>query len=259
MNALLPCLVSLLLAAGGETAPRVEIQAGEARQGVAVDADHVYAIDNTTIGKYDKFTGERVALWTAGPDTPLKHLNSGIVRDGQLICAHSNYPELPMASSIEIWDAAKLEHIASHSLGVLYGSLTWLDWFGGHWWAGFAHYAGRGGEPGKGTEYTVVVKMDQEFRPLRSYLLPREVLERLAPASASGGAWTADGRLLISGHDRPELYMLGLPRAGSTLRLIKTVPFPNEGQAIAVDHTGAGLIYGIVRKTRTIVSALIPE
>jgi hypothetical protein len=235
--------------------PLRDISAPEARQGVAVDAAHVYAIDNTTIGKYNKFTGERVALWEAGEDTPLKHLNSGIVRDGQLICAHSNYGELPMASSVEIWDAETLRHIDTHSFGVLYGSLTWLDWHENAWWACFAHYEGKGGEPGKGPEHTVVVRMDEDWRPLESWLLPATVVERLAPHSASGGTWGTDGRLYITGHDRPELYVLALPAAGSVLRHVGTVPFPNEGQAIAADRTGSGLMYGITRKTRRIVAA----
>jgi len=35
-------------------------KAAEARQAVAVDAHHFYAIDNRAIGKYDKRTGERI-------------------------------------------------------------------------------------------------------------------------------------------------------------------------------------------------------
>jgi len=246
-------LASTALAA--DRAPRLEIPAPEARQGVAVDAAHVYAIDNTTLGKYDKFTGERVAQWSADEDTPLKHLNSGIVRDGQLICAHSNYGELPMTSSVEFFDTETLAHAGSHSFGVLYGSLTWLDWHESAWWACFAHYEGKGGEPGKGPAHTVVVKMDEDWRTMASWVLPSTVLERVAPHSASGGTWGLDGRLYIAGHDLPELYVLELPKAGSTLEHVDTIPFPNAGQAIAVDRSGSGLFYGILRKTRTIVAA----
>ena len=251
----------LLLAATTSLAeirvPLQEIPAKEARQGVGVDANHVYAITNTAIGKYDKFTGERVAYWEAGKDTPLKHMNSGIVHDGKLICAHSNYGELPMTSSVEIFDTATLAHAGTHSFGVLYGSLTWLDRHQGFWWACFAHYANKAGEPGKGPEHTIVVKLNDAWQPLESWLLPPEVLERMAPYSASGGTWGLDGRLYLSGHDRPELYVLKLPETGSTLRYVETVPFPNAGQAIAVDRTGSGLFYGIVRETRTIVAAPI--
>jgi hypothetical protein len=38
-------------------------KADEAHQGVAVDAEHFYAITNAAIGKYRKDTGERVGGW----------------------------------------------------------------------------------------------------------------------------------------------------------------------------------------------------
>ncbi len=261
MSALRHCawiLVVASLAVGANVfgqEPLREFAATEARQGVAVDATHVYAIDNRNIGKYDKFTGARVASWVADEAYPLLHLNSGIVRDGKLICTHSNYGSLPMTSSVEIWDTATLAHVESHSFGVLYGSLTWLDWHEGFWWACFAHYEGKGGEPGKGPEHTVVVKMDETWHALESWVLPPEIIALLKPHSASGGALGPDGRLYITGHDRAELYAFELPKAGSVLRHMETVPFRNEGQAIAFDRSGTGLLYGIVRKTRTIVAA----
>lgn len=254
VRVLLPALFLLATVAFGQE-PMREFAAAEARQGVAVDAAHVYAIDNSTLGKYDKFTGVRVAGWEADEAHPLLHLNSGIVRDGKLICTHSNYGSLPMTSSVEVWDTATMTHVDSHSFGVLYGSLTWLDWNDGSWWACFAHYEGRGGEPGKGPEHTVVVKMDIAWRPLESWVLPPELIALLTPHSASGGSWGPDGRLYLSGHDRAELYAVELPKAGSVLRHVATVPFPNEGQAIAFDRSGTGLLYGILRKTRTIVAA----
>lgn len=253
-------LASLALGAHvfGQEPPRA-FTAAEARQGVAVDGTYVYAIDNHSIGKYDKFTGVRVAGWEADEARPLLHLNSGLVRDGKLICTHSNYGSLPMTSSVEIWDTATLTHIESHSFGVLYGSLTWLDWHEGFWWACFAHYEGKGGEPGKGPEHTVVVKMDETWHALESWVLPPEIIALLRPHSASGGSWGPDGRLYITGHDRPELYAMELPQAGSVLRYVETIPFPNEGQAIAFDRSGTELLYGIVRKTRTIVAAPLAE
>ena len=48
---------SLLAAIAACANPAIEdMPAPEARQGVAVDADAVYAIDSRTIGKYDKRT-----------------------------------------------------------------------------------------------------------------------------------------------------------------------------------------------------------
>ena len=58
--------------------------AREAGQAVAVDDGHFYAIANSIIVKYDRETGERVATWKSDKERPLRHLNSGIVRDGKL-------------------------------------------------------------------------------------------------------------------------------------------------------------------------------
>ena len=90
----------------------------EATQGVAVDENFFYAISNRRIGKYDKHTGQRVGGWEGEPTGPIIHLDSGIVRDGLLSCAHSNYPGVPMVSSVEVFDTETLEHVGSHSFGI---------------------------------------------------------------------------------------------------------------------------------------------
>src|SRR5699024_554558 len=117
----------------------LSFSASAARQAVAVDNEYFYAIDNRTIEKYDKSSGQLVQVWT---DTSgfIQHLNSGVIYDGKLYCAHSNYPKLPMKSSIEIFDVRNLEHIGSHSFGIDVGSATWLDIYEGHWYVAFAHY-----------------------------------------------------------------------------------------------------------------------
>ena len=102
----------------------------EANQGVGVDANYFYAVDNTTIGKYDKKTGKLVKKWEEKKDGPIEHLDSALLMDGKIYCAHSNYPKWPMTSSLEIFDAETLEHIGSHSFGIQWGSLTWVDWNG---------------------------------------------------------------------------------------------------------------------------------
>jgi len=99
----------------------------EARQAVAVDRYHFYAINNTVIASYERTTGRLRQRWEASDGVPLRHLNSGIVRNGCLYCAHSNYPQFPESSSIEIWDTATLNHVDSYSFGITDGSLTWID------------------------------------------------------------------------------------------------------------------------------------
>lgn len=116
------------------------LKAAEANQGVAVNAQHFYAITNHAIGKYRKDNGERVSAWDGGKEGRFKHLNAGVVLDGRLYCAHSNFPSLPEQSSIEIWDTQTLQHVESHCFESPPGSLTWVDRRDGAWFACFAHY-----------------------------------------------------------------------------------------------------------------------
>lgn len=87
----------------------------EANQGIAVDAEHFYAVDNRAIAKYDKRTGKRVDTCAGAEDGPIIHLDSGVVLDGLLYAAHSNYPESPMTSSVEIFDVETMAHVDTHS------------------------------------------------------------------------------------------------------------------------------------------------
>jgi len=113
----------------------------DARQGVAVDAHHFYAVNNFRITKHDKKSGKPLLQWDGGPESaePLIHLNSGMVLDGKLYAAHSNYPIWPMTSSLEIWDTETMKHIETHGFGVLLGSFAWIDRFENSWWGAFAN------------------------------------------------------------------------------------------------------------------------
>jgi hypothetical protein len=133
--------------------------APEARQGAAADARHVYVVSNSTVAKYDKATGGRVAVWNGDPKQ-VPHINACTRIDRRLVCANSNYPQVPQTSSVEMLDAASLRHVRSVALGPGVGSLTWVDRKDGAWWAGFANYDGRGGEPGRDHRFTTVVKFD---------------------------------------------------------------------------------------------------
>ncbi len=113
----------------------------DANQGVGVDRSHFYAVDNTSVTKHDRDTGEPLLQIAGAADGPLIHLDSGAVHRGRLYAAHSNYNASPMASSVEVFDARTLQHLESHSFGVDRGSLTWIDRApDGSWWAGFANY-----------------------------------------------------------------------------------------------------------------------
>lgn len=247
-----------LAAAVPQLTPALEIRrirAEEATQGVAADARFVYAIANDRIGKYDRSTGRKVAQWRGDPER-FRHMNSCTLAGSDLVCAASNYPEVPQASSIEWFDTRRMAHVRSRSLGPGRGSLTWLEWHDGSWWAGFANYDGRGGEPGRDHRYTALVRFDRDFRELGAWLFPVTVLERMAPYSASGGAWKGT-RLFVTGHDRKEVYVLGLPNAGSRLVHHATFVFPSPGQAIQWDKS-AGSLWSIDRGRRELVESRAP-
>ena len=233
-------------------------KAKEAQQGIAVDDHFVYVIGTREIGKYDRETGELVGYWKEREDGPIIHLNSGVILDGKLYCAHSNYPGIPMISSVEIWNAETLQHIRSQSFGIQWGSCAWIDRYNGFWWAAFAHYERFKSVTHKDNRWTTVVKFNNEWHALESWVFPEEVLEKLKPMSNSGGSWGPDGLLYCTGHDRPEVYVLQLPKAGSVLDLIDTVPINNAGQGIAWDRNSPVELYAIRREDRqVIVSKLI--
>jgi hypothetical protein len=234
------------------------LDAPEARQGVASDGTHAYAIDNSRIGKYALRGKTRVGAWEGEPAL-FPHMNACTLADRKLICAASNYPKVPMTSAIEIFDPAAMKHLTTISLGMGHGSLTWVSRKNGFWWAGFANYDGRGGEPGRDHRYTMVVKFDDQWREVGGYALPEAVLERMAPMSTSGGAWGDDGLLYVTGHDRPELYALRVPKAGSVLELVATIAIPFEGQAIDWDPKAKRLLWGISRKDRKAIAVSIPK
>lgn len=257
MSILLAPALLLALALPGATEVR-RVPSEDARQGAVSDGGHLYAINNAAISKLDPSSGRAIARWQGDPAL-FRHMNSCIALRGQLVCAASNYPDVPMASSIEWFDTRTMRHLASRSLGPGRGSLTWLDWHAGSWWACFAHYDGKGGEPGRDHRLTTLVRFDRAFVEQGAWLFPPDVLERMAPFSSSGGAWGADGRLYVTGHDRPELYVVALPEAGSVLRHVATIAIPTNGQAIAWDPKDKRLLWSIERKGRALVASRVPE
>jgi len=239
---------------------RETFDAPEARQGVAVDDNYIYVVGSQQIAKYNKKTHELVNKWVGEEDGPIKHLDSGVIIDGKLFCAHSNYPEVPMTSSIEIWDAETLEHIGNHSFGIHWGSCTWVDSFDGYWYAAFAHYKKWEHVTGKDSKWTTVVKFDDNWTELEAWIYPIEIVEKFGNMSNSGGSFGPDGLLYITGHDNPELYAMKFPEMGSILELVETLPIENTGQGIAWDRNNPNYIYCIQKKERKVmISELVTE
>lgn len=250
-----PSAQSVPPAGGWAYADIRRIPAPEARQGVAADGEFLYVISNHAIGKYRKDTGVRVAGWECPEGRPLTHLNAGIVHEGRLYCAHSNYPGVPNLSSVEIWDTATLQHVGSHSFGRADGSFTWLDRRNGRWIACFAHYTGKGAEPGRGAEWTRLVEFDDEWRQTGSWALPGDLLQKLAVHgfSVSGGAFGPGGFLYVTGHDDTALYVLAMPAAGPTLKWVATIPISAQGQAFSWDPRDPSLLYTISKAGREVI------
>ncbi|CAN0087599.1 unnamed protein product, partial [Chrysoparadoxa australica] len=226
----------------------------EARQSVAVYSDHFYVINNDNLIKYSKETGEQVKKWKDDSGT-LEHLNSGVIYDGLLYSVNTNYPESPMASSLEIFDTETLEHVGNHSFGILKGSATWVYKYQGDWFVAFAHYSNRASSEGKDNRWTTLVRFDQEWREKEGWIFPKEVIEEFGEMSNSGGIIRENGHIFITGHDEPMIFVLSFPKMGYTLKLLDQFSFPGEGQGIALERISEeeSRIYGIRRKESEIV------
>ena len=230
-----------------------------ANQGVAVDAEHFYGIGNYVVGKYVKATGQRVAEWVGPRGGPTIHLNGGIIQDGLLVTAHSNFPQLPMASSLEYFDPATVQPVKTLGLGIRLGSLTWAEKKDGFWWACFANYNDQGTTPGFDNRWTYLGKFDEHWQMVESWIFPPQIVAAWGKSSSSGGSWGDDGLLYVTGHDEQELYVLRLPKIGVALDYVTTISVPFEGQSWAWDRSDKRVIYGIIRRTGEVVVARVPE
>jgi hypothetical protein len=231
----------------------------EADQGVAVDGQFFYAVDNTVLAKYETSSGSFVTRWAGPPDGLIRHMNSCLADGGRLWCANSNYWEGPMGSSIEVFDSSALNHVESHSLGMRdEGSLTWLDRCCGGWIAGFAHYDSHGGVAFKDHSFSSVVTFDPEWRQTGGWLFPTSVVARMSPNAASGGAIGPDGLLYLLGHDQPELYVVARPLMGPTMIHLATIELEAEGEAFSWAKDGSRTIFTIDRRRHLVRTIEVP-
>jgi len=235
-----------------ETIQTFETQ--EARQGIAVDSDYFYTINTKSIGKYHKKTGELISAWK-DTSNQIIHFDGGVIVNEKLYCAHSNYPEIPMTSSIEIFNKENLEHIDCHSFGIRYGSCTWADYYHGYWWVCFSNYDKFESVVNKDNSWTVLVKFGENWNELESWTFPAVVLQEFKPMSCSGGSWGPDGNLYITGHDSTKIYVMKLPEMGSVLEFIKPLSIGSEGQGIAWDRYDKNNLYGIVKKENSVIKS----
>jgi predicted GH43/DUF377 family glycosyl hydrolase len=251
------CLVPLVLSIAASfvnAEPKLvmrEVQrfnCAEAHQAVAVDETTMFAISNRGIGKYSKLSGKLLKQWTAPSESPIRHMNSGVVIGQRLYCANSNWPQTPLRNSVEIFDTESLDHVRRQAFSESQGAINWIDRRQGAWWIVFAYY-------GKDVRRTRLVRYDDQWREMGQWSFPESVVERFLPNSNSGGAFGPSGRLYVSGHDHGELYVMDVPDSTEekVLRHVTTVESPIAGQGIAWDRSDIGSLFGIVRKNHEVV------
>lgn len=238
--------------------PELRVEAPQARQGVASDGTSIYAIDNSAIAKYAISDGHLLTSFE-GKREDFPHLNSCTIAKAELVCASSNYPAIPHRGTVEFFDANSLAHLRTVALPENPGSLTVINRHEERWWGIFANYDGKGGVRGQDHSKTRIVEFSDDFRIVRQWSLPQSILQRIAPYSLSGGSWGPDGKLHVSGHDKPEVYGLDLPDRGDRARLLSTIAVPFFGQAIDFDPKDPTLLWGVDRKTNTVIASRLPK
>ncbi len=76
--------------------------------------------------------------------------------------------------------------------------------------------------------------------------------------SVSGGLFGPGGFLYVTGHSEQALYLLEMPKGGSTLKWVATIPISAKGQAFGWDPDDPGLFYSILRgKPNVVIEARI--
>ncbi|WP_166825712.1 glycerophosphodiester phosphodiesterase [Thalassoroseus pseudoceratinae] len=239
------CLVTVFLpwsqsAAASEWKLVKEFSAKEAIQAAVADRQYLYAISSQQVAKYDRMTGECIAV-SAGK---AQHLNSGFLWKGQLLCAHSNYPQTPPQNEIKFLDPSTMKLTTYRKIEGYEGSLVWVVRRGNSWWCNFAQY-------GEDNDQTTLVQFSHEWQELGRWTFPKSVISQLGKYSLSGGLWYGD-ELLCTGHDKQELYRLRLPKSGNELDYVGRDKIPFTGQGFAVDPATKGLI-GISRAERKLI------
>ena len=232
---------------------RQRVPVPEAHQAVAVDSESFYAIASRKIARYAKETNERLAEWTAPAGSHILHLNSGLVIDGRLYCANSNWPATPRKNTVEIFEAGTLRHLESKPFPESDRAINWIERHRGAWWIVFAGY----GEAD--VRRTSLIRYDDKWNATGEWTFPESVIQRFLPNSNSGGAFGPNGRLFVTGHDAAELYVLEVPAHGGELSHVATVAAPIAGQGIAWDRDDIGTLFGIVRSRRDVVRMQVSQ
>ena len=232
-----------LFASNPELKSVQRFHAPQANQAAAADKEFFYAIGSRGITKHDRNSGKELAKSSG----KAKHLNSGYFHQGNLLCAHSNFPTLPERNEILSLDPKTMRLTIYRDLGNPGGSLTWVVQKNGNWWCNFARY-------GKKNPETFVIKYDNQWNEIARFTYPQELINQLGKYSISGGIWVGE-ELWVTGHDDPVLFRLSLPKKGSELFYLGKIKVPFTGQGIAADPETRGLV-GINRANKEVIFSL---
>jgi hypothetical protein len=219
----------------------------DAMQAAVADDQFVYAISNRRVARHDRTTGELLAVSTGDAE----HLNYGILHDGRMYLAHSNYPKRPEQSDLRVLEPKDMILTTHHVFESPPGSLTWALPKNGEWWCHFAHYGADNGR-------SVLVQYRTDWTEIRRFTYPSALVADWGRNSLSGGLWDGD-ILLATGHDDQQIYRLRLPATGTVMDLVDTVPAPFTGQGFARDPATPGGLVGIHRPKRQILFARFRE
>jgi hypothetical protein len=219
------------------------IKSEHATQAAAADEKYLYAVSNTTVARYDRTTGK---LQGSGTTSDTKHLNSAFVHEGNVYCAHSNYPRKPEESDIRVYDPQTDKLSTFYTFKDCPGSIVWCIHDGKQWWCCFAHY-------GADNAKTILIRYADGWKETARWTFPKKVIADWEAMSASGGIFDGNS-LLVSHHHFNVLYRLKIPKEAGELEYVEALECPFPGQGIARDPKTGGLI-GIDRNKRSMVLA----
>jgi hypothetical protein len=217
-----------------------------ATQAAVADGQFVYAVASKEIAKYDRASGEKLAV----SEGAASHLNSAVIMDGKVYCAHSNFPKLPEEGDIRVLDPVSMKLTVFHRFENPPGSVTWVLRKDGNWWCHFAHY-------GLGNSKSVLVRFDAEWKETGRWNYPSDLVKDWGKSSLSGGIWKGD-TLLVSGHDKKLIYQISVPKNGETVEWNGALRSPFPGQGLAEDFKTGGLV-GIHRGKKQVVFAMLEK
>jgi hypothetical protein len=236
--------LAVCMAAGAETAyvETRSVPSDYATQAAAVAGGFIFAVASKEIAKISRADGKELGV-SEGRAT---HLNSALVMDGMIYCAHSNFPLKPERGEILVLNPATMKLGIFHEFIQPPGSLTWALKKDGSWWCHFAHY-------GKDNGKSVLVRYNEAWKETARWTYPPEFATEWGKSSLSGAVWQ-NGEILATGHDKKRIYRLRVPLEGNVVEWVGTHPSPFPGQGIAVDPETGGLV-GIDRKRKAVVFA----